>query len=72
MVWFSSAYEGTMGFKWLSENAYKYGFILRYPKDKTDVTSYDYESWHFRYVGRAAATEIYFSGLSLEEYLELI
>ena len=67
-----NGFEGTMGFKWLSENAYKYGFILRYPKDKTDVTSYDYESWHFRYVGRAAATEIYFSGLALEEYLELI
>ena len=67
-----NGFEDTTGFKWLGENAYKYGFILRYPKDKTDFTSYDYESWHYRYVGRAAATEIYFSGLSLEEYLELI
>ena len=65
-------FENSAGFRWLSENAYKYGFILRYPKDKTDITSYDYESWHFRYVGRDAATEIYFSGLCLEEYLELI
>ena len=65
-------FENSAGFRWLSENAYKYGFILRYPKDKTDITSYDYESWHFRYVGRDAATKIYFSGLCLEEYLELI
>jgi len=65
---FGTTPEGT----WLRENAWKYGFILRYPKDKTDITLYDYESWHYRYVGREAASEIHFSNLSLEEYLELI
>ncbi len=68
----NNSFEGTSAFKWLSENAYKYGFILRYPKDKTDVTKYNYESWHYRYVGRDAAAKIYFSGLCLEEYLELV
>ena len=65
-------FEKTSAFLWLSANAHKYGFILRYPEDKTDVTSYDYESWHYRFVGRRAATEIYLSGLCLEEYLEFI
>ncbi len=65
----SEAFEGTEAFTWLSENAYKYGFILRYPKDKVDLTQYDYEPWHYRFVGRQAATEIYFGGMCLEEYL---
>ena len=65
-------FEKTAAFRWLSENAYKYGFILRYPDGKTDITSYDYESWHYRFVGRKAATEIHLSGLCLEEYLEFI
>lgn len=65
-------FEKTAAFLWLSANAHKYGFILRYPEDKTDVTSYDYESWHYRFVGRRAATEMYLSGLCLEEYLEFI
>ena len=65
----SEAFEETEAFAWLSENAYKYGFILRYPKDKVDLTQYDYEPWHYRFVGRQAATEIYFSGICLEEYL---
>ncbi|MBQ8140392.1 MAG: D-alanyl-D-alanine carboxypeptidase family protein [Clostridia bacterium] len=65
-------FESTRAFEWLSKNSYKYGFILRYPEDKTDLTSYSYESWHFRFVGRTAATEMYVSGLCLEEYLELI
>lgn len=65
-------FEQTQAFLWLSANAYKYGFILRYPESKTDITSYDYESWHYRFVGRTAATEIYLSGLCLEEYLEFI
>ena len=55
--------------KWLHNNSYKYGFILRYPKDKEDITGYNYEPWHFRYVGNAAK-DIYKSGLTLEEYLE--
>lgn len=65
-------FEKTSAFLWLSANAHKYGFILRYPEDKTDITCYDYESWHYRFVGRRAATEIYLSGLCLEEYLEFI
>lgn len=64
-------FEATAAFRWLSNNAYKYGFILRYPKDKVDITGYKYEPWHYRFVGRRVATEIYSSGLCLEEYLEL-
>lgn len=55
--------------QWLMKNSYKYGFILRYPEDKTDITGISYEPWHYRYVGREAAEEIYRSGLCLEEYL---
>ena len=64
-------FEGTAAFEWLSENAYKFGFILRYPKDKTDVTGYKYESWHFRFVGRTAAVEMRELGVCFEEYLEI-
>lgn len=56
-------------YAWLAENAYKYGFIQRYPKDKTEITGIDYEPWHYRYVGKSAAREIYNSGECLEEYL---
>ncbi len=62
-------FEETPAYDWLSENAYKYGFILRYPEDKVSVTGYHYEPWHYRFVDRAAATEIHFGGLCLEEYL---
>ena len=62
-------FEDTEAFEWLSENAYKFGFILRYPKGKEGITGYTYEPWHYRFVGREAATDIYFSGLTLEEYL---
>lgn len=65
----TNAFERTAAFKWLSENAYQFGFILRYPADKTDVTGYAYESWHYRFVGREAATDIHFGKLTLEEYL---
>ncbi len=65
-------FEKTSAFRWLSENAHKFGFILRYPENKTDITKYDYESWHYRFVGRDAATAIYVSELCLEEYLEII
>ena len=63
-------FERSEEFKWLSANAYKFGFILRYPREKEDITGYSYEPWHYRFVGREAATEIYNSGISLEEYLE--
>ena len=56
-------------FAWLVENAYRFGFILRYPEGKEDVTGYSYEPWHYRFVGREAATEIYAWGYTLEEYL---
>ncbi len=65
-------FEGTAAFAWLSENAWKYGFILRYPEDKVDITGYDYEPWHYRFVGLEHSAAIYQTGLSLEEYLELI
>lgn len=54
---------------WLAENAHKYGFIQRYPQDKTVITGFEYEPWHYRYVGLEAAAEIYERGLCLEEYL---
>ncbi len=54
---------------WLLENSYNYGFIRRYPEDKTEITGVINEPWHFRYVGREAAAEIYEQGLCLEEYL---
>lgn len=62
--------ENTPEQKWLMENSYKYGFILRYPKDKTEITGIGYEPWHYRYVGKEAAKEIYEKGICLEEYLE--
>lgn len=53
---------------WLRANAHLYGFILRYPQDKEDITMISYEPWHFRYVGVEAAAEIYERGVTLEEY----
>ena len=55
--------------QWLMENSWKYGFILRYPKNKIDVTGIIYEPWHYRYVGVEVAKELHDSGLTLEEYL---
>lgn len=60
--------ENYDGYEWILNNAHKYGFILRYPKDKVDVTRYGYESWHFRYVGKEAAKVIYDNDWTLEEY----
>lgn len=57
-------------YDWLYQNAYKYGFILRYPIGKTMITGIDYEPWHYRYVGKEYAEEIHNSGLCLEEWLE--
>lgn len=56
--------------KWLMANCYKYGFILRYPADKVEITHISYEPWHYRYVGKKAAKYITEHGLCLEEYLE--
>lgn len=62
--------EKTSTQKWLIKNSWKYGFILRYPNDKKDVTKIIYEPWHYRYVGKTAAKEIYEQGICLEEYLQ--
>ena len=58
--------------KWLKENGYKYGFILRYPEGKESITDIEFEPWHYRYVGVEAATEIMSQGICLEEYVEQI
>ena len=58
----------TKAYEYLEKNSYKYGFILRYPKDKTNITGYAYEAWHFRYVGNIS-TFIYENNLTLEEYI---
>ena len=55
--------------QWLMENSWKYGFILRYPLDKSDITGIIFEPWHYRYVGKEAAKEIYEQDITLEEYL---
>lgn len=63
--------EDTPVQKWLMENSWRYGFILRYPNGKSEITGIIYEPWHYRYVGKDAAREIFESGLCLEEYLEV-
>ncbi|KGR75867.1 D-alanyl-D-alanine carboxypeptidase [Ureibacillus manganicus DSM 26584] len=68
-VWLTSEFGETEAGKWLVENAHKYGFILRYPKGKENITGYMYESWHFRYLGIPLATEVKESELTLEEFL---
>ena len=67
-----AGYAETDAAKWLAENAYKYGFILRYPKDKQDITKIIFEPWHYRFVGIENAKLIKDSGLCLEEYLETL
>lgn len=61
-------FDTTDEFKWLKDNAYRYGFILRYPKDKEYITGYAYESWHYRYVGEKVAKEVYDQGITYDEY----
>lgn len=63
--------ETTEG-KWLAANAHKYGFILRYPKGKESITGYQYEPWHFRYVGVHAAQTIFEKNITLEEYFDIV
>lgn len=65
----TTAFEEKEAFAWLSENAHKFGFILRYPEGKEAITGYTYEPWHYRFVGREAATEIHQRKITLEEYL---
>ncbi len=63
-------FDKTPEFSWLYNNAHCFGFILRYPKDKTDITGYIYEPWHYRYVGEAHAKCIKKMNITLEEYLQ--
>lgn len=63
-------YAETDAAKWLLEHAAEYGFILRYPKDKEAITKIGFEPWHYRYVGKKAASEIMSRGICLEEYFE--
>lgn len=65
-----SSFENTSESNWLKENAYKYGFIIRYPKGKEEITGYMYEPWHIRYVGKTLSNKIYKDGeyQTLEEY----
>ncbi len=66
----NEGFADTEAGKWLAANSYRYGFILRYPKDKEDITCIEYEPWHFRYVGVEAATLITEQGITLEEFWE--
>ena len=63
-----SIFEASPEFVWMKENAYKYGFILRYPKEKQEITGYKYEAWHYRYVGLDAAKYIQENNITYEEY----
>lgn len=63
-------FETTDEGKWLRDNAHRFGFILRYPKNKEEITGYLYEPWHFRYVGVELANILYDKGITLEEYYE--
>lgn len=63
-------FEKTDEFTWMTNNAYKYGFILRYPKDKENITGYSYEPWHYRYVGKKVAEKIHNLGITYDEYYE--
>ena len=69
----SDDFQYTNEGKWVSENAWKYGFILRYPKSKESITGYKYESWHLRYVGKDLASKLYNNGdwITLEEHFNL-
>ena len=61
-------FDITLEYKWMMDNAYKYGFILRYPKGKEDITGFQYESWHYRYVGCEIAKYIHHHNITFDEY----
>lgn len=65
------SFSDTIEAKWIEENAHLYGFIVRYPRDKMNITGYIYEPWHVRYLGVDIATKVKESGLTLEEYLNI-
>lgn len=66
------SFANTDAAKWLAENSYKFGYILRFDEDKTDITGISYEPWHFRYVGRYHATQMYKLGMCFEEYMSYL
>lgn len=66
----SSKFDSMPAFTWMKEHAEEYGFILRYPEGKTDITGIKFESWHWRFVGINTAKEMNDLGLTLEEYVE--
>lgn len=61
-------FVNTKEYEWMKDNCYKYGFILRYPEGKEDITGYSFEAWHYRYVGVDVATFIHNNDLTFEEY----
>lgn len=61
-------FAGTPEGRFLADHAHEYGFIIRYPKDKSDITGYSYEPWHIRYVGETMAKDLYDRGITMEEY----
>ncbi len=63
-----TSFDTTKEYTWMQNNAYKYGFILRYPKGKEDITGYTYESWHYRYVGKEIASYIQENHITFDEY----
>jgi zinc D-Ala-D-Ala carboxypeptidase len=63
-------FGATDSFKWMIKNSYKYGFILRYPEGKENITGYSYEAWHYRFLGKDLAEKVYKSGLTYDEYYE--
>lgn len=68
---FDQDYGTTVYGKWLAENCWRYGFIVRYPKGKEQITGYEYEPWHVRYLGKSTAKLVFDSGLTLEEFLNV-
>ena len=70
-LWLTAEFGDSPAGKWLAENAHRYGFILRYPLGKEEITGYMYESWHYRYVGVEVAEQIYNQMGTLEEYLDI-
>lgn len=67
--WASASFGTTEAGKWLLANAHRYGFILRYPNHKEDITGYMHEAWHYRYVGKPISEQIFKKNITLEEYL---
>lgn len=65
-------FDSTGDYSWIAENAYKYGFVLRYPKDADDITGYTFNAYHYRYTGRAAAAIIHDTGITFDEFQEYI